>query len=259
LELRKEYHPSFFETTGEVQGSGSFSEWRRIGEMAGVDAKQTSSATDGELLSSSRLLLISDKLNYTRTDERNAESFDVTVEEQWPTYIASNDYVNFVGIGYRESERYSNNGDMIQSKFESGNILKESRYIGGLDNALIEANVSSNGTAVKALYNKTTEYNIYANYIGILNLNMRDKDIKEISEDYMGIMNVSINMMNRESFNKSESDCNASTNVRPQNPVKTFKEAQNEKIAAINSPIVGNILCGVFTRCRAFCQAGGSH
>jgi len=175
--------------------------------MAGVDAKQTSSATDGELLSSSRLLLISDKLNYTRTDERNAESFDVTVEEQWPTYIASNDYVNFVGIGYRESERYSNNGDMIQSKFESGNILKESRYIGGLDNALIEANVSSNGTAVKALYNKTTEYNIYANYIGILNLNMRDKDIKEISEDYMGIMNVSINMMNRESFNKSESDC----------------------------------------------------
>jgi len=172
-----------------------------------LDAKQTSSATYGEFFISRRLLLISDKLDFNRTESKKDGDLEVTVREQWPTYIASNDYVNFLGVGYRGRERYSNNGDLVQSKFESGDILKESIYVGGLDNALIKAYVSNNGTIEDALYNKTTKYSIEAEYAGIFNLNMHmlsDNAVSVISEDYTGIMNIRMNMINRESFNESE-------------------------------------------------------
>jgi hypothetical protein len=204
---RRKTAPILFEMNGEVEGIGRFSEWREISEMAGLDAKQTSSATYGEFFISRRLLLISDKLDFNRTESKKDGDLEVTVREQWPTYIASNDYVNFLGVGYRGRERYSNNGDLVQSKFESGDILKESIYVGGLDNALIKAYVSNNGTIEDALYNKTTKYSIEAEYAGIFNLNMHmlsDNAVSVISEDYTGIMNIRMNMINRESFNESE-------------------------------------------------------
>lgn len=196
-----------FEMAGEVNGEGSFKEYRSINDIAGLNSKQTSSASYGNMILSRRLLVISDQLNYSSTEDRSPGHLAVTVREEWPTYISTRDYVDFLGINYRGREIYSNNGDLIKTNFVSGKVTKDSIYIGGLDNALLKANVSSNATEVGALYNKSSSYSIDARYIGSYNINMdilNNGRKKYITENYIGDMKINMKLLNQERFKEPE-------------------------------------------------------
>lgn len=197
-------YPIIFDSRSSVSGTGRFSTYRAMEEKTGVAAKQVSSANYGVASLSSWITLTSDVINNTIDYANISNHTYITIDEVKPTYIISFDNTQFSGVLFRERESYSNNGDLIESKITSGQIAKESRLINGLDNAFFRGDITKNRTIVRGLFNKTMDYSLAANYVGVLSLSSRSggSNHAEVTQEYVGIMNLSSHQRIQEIFKR---------------------------------------------------------
>ncbi len=192
-----------FESRSSVSGYGKLATRRCIAQNTGLTAKQTSSATKPGNYSNDNILVLK---SYRTGVYFNGSSDDnysrVIVDEYEPTYIVALDNVKFTGLSYNGRESYSNNGDLIKSDITSGKVIKESRIVEGLDNASFVVDISKNQTIVRPNFNKYTDYGLVANFVGTLGFSTRASGSKsvEVSEDYTGIMNLSLRAQSRDKF-----------------------------------------------------------
>jgi len=167
-----------FEMTGDVNGNGSFNDWKAVQNVAGITTKQSSSSLQGNVLHTSRMAIYKDLAT-------NGSGF-----------VASRDTVSFEGKSYLDREAYSNNGDLIQNRFSSGIIQKDSIYFGNYLNSVYTDIL--NTTARKVMQ---TQYDLKAQFIGVSSFSALDGNESEIVQDYTGKMVINTSLLNVKRYN----------------------------------------------------------
>jgi hypothetical protein len=105
-----------FEMTSDVNGNGSFNEWKAARDISGLKTKEKSSSLNGIGILSSRMVIFRD------------------LSGLGAGFVVSRNSVFFEGKSYSDLESYSNNGNLIQNRFQSGKIYKDSTFFGSYSN-----------------------------------------------------------------------------------------------------------------------------
>lgn len=180
-----------FRMTSNVKGSSigspargaGFSQWRYMQDGDGLlKAKQTSSALYGNLDETRQIVFLNDK------QESSTENISTAL-------ILSQDQIRFFGASYRDNVNYLNEGDLVRNSFESGNISKNSTYLGWFED------YNMNDENETGHLRTSTLYNINSINVGISNLDLisrSENGSTEIftSEQYTGEIALRINFRN---------------------------------------------------------------
>ena len=170
-----------FEMTSEVDGNGSFNEYKAVQDAAGVNAKETSSSDEGNIVLSSRLAAYRDLSNNLGTG-----------------FVVSRNRVLFVGKSYLDQEGYCNNEDLIQNRVQSGSIYKDTIYYGS------SSGVTSSNTGSSNSYNSSesqTSYSLTTKFVGAFDLLAHLRSQANIEENYAGQMAINISLSNLRTYN----------------------------------------------------------
>ena len=161
-----------FEMTGSVSGNGSFNDRKAVQNVAGITTKQSSNSLQGSVLHSSRMAIFQD------------------LTSSGAGFVVSRDTVSFYGKSYLDRESYSNNGDLIQNRFSSSSIQKDSIYFGNYLNSVYTDIL--NTTARKVMQ---TQYDLQAKFIGESSFSARTENKSEIVQDYSGQMYINTSLL----------------------------------------------------------------
>lgn len=173
-----------FSMNSEVRGDGGFVEWRSFNNGDEMKAKQTSSAIYGNLDYTRNLLLL----------RQNVVGDEIK-------FISSENSITFFGNYYRELDAYLNEGDYIQDYFRSGAITKDSTHI-----SLLTRYNSTNSTN----YDKLTKHSTDTRFVGQSSFcaKFSNMSCSEISETYLGQIDLNRDLENREKSENSTSNKN---------------------------------------------------
>ncbi len=210
---------------GTVSGNGNFSRLTHINELAGVEADEKSSCTKKSDLNYSEQLRLQSREgpvyvvlnlqsnNNTIINEPNPvyvlnqlnQFADIYVDEHWPTYFANLKKISYYGPGIRTSERYVNNGDVVESYIDSWKLNKASLYRTYINRTIIDVNVTPSGVFLDKSQNKSSSYILGMQSTGSLthiDVAQRGSEalkygrgndiINGISEDYRGQQGINL-------------------------------------------------------------------
>jgi len=170
-----------FQMTGDVNGNGSFNEWKEVRDIAGLKAKQASNSANGSVLISNRMAVLKD------------------LSGVGGGFVVSRDTVFFKGRSFLDRESYSNNGDLVQNRFRSGLIFKESIYFGSNSNASSYVL----GYSMQNLTERKTTYDLTTKFVGTSSFLARFQNETEIAEDYAGQMEINTSLSNIKRYNRT--------------------------------------------------------
>lgn len=180
--LARETHNMTFSLDGSVSGSGNFSRFSRITDIAGMNSNEQSSAVRGgdlsidekqrlqtlegpvsiyiELASDTEYISIPDPL-----DPSNfilvpviKESAKIDTDEYWPAAYANYKKISYSGPKVHNREFYENNGDIVTSSIDSWKLNKESLYRSSLNRTSIRADVTKTHLFVTKDTNRSSFY-----------------------------------------------------------------------------------------------------
>jgi hypothetical protein len=174
-----------FEMTSDVNGNGSFNEWKAVQDIAGLKTKVKSSSVNGSGVLSSRLAIFKDLTGLGAG------------------FVVSRNSVFFEGRSYRDLESYSNNGNLIQNRFQSGYIYKDSTFFGRYS-----SNLSSDEYNTSTWKFMQTSYDLTTRFVGTSSFsahfrNETEMNETEIVEDYAGMMAINISLSDAMRYNRT--------------------------------------------------------
>ena len=169
-----------FEMTSDVNGNGSFNEWKAARDIAGLKTKEKSSSLNGIGVLSSRMAIFRDLTGLGAG------------------FVVSRNSVFFEGRSYSDLESYSNNGNLIQNRFQSGNIYKDSTFFGSYSN--ISSSDEYNTSAQKVM---KTSYDLTTRFVGTSSFSAHLQNETEIAEDYAGLMAINISLSDARIYNRT--------------------------------------------------------
>jgi hypothetical protein len=102
---------------------------------------------------------------YIYTDSLNNTTFQLStgfleIQENWPTYVASYKQTRYLGPGIRTKEMYENNGDVVTSSVNSWKLNKESLFKAYLNKTVIRVDLAPSSIVEKRFYNKSSSYRL---------------------------------------------------------------------------------------------------
>lgn len=157
-------------TDGKVEGDGTHSSWLLVNDVGGMNARESSSASFGNLSLSSQFTII------TQAESYNSSMSTVSKKE-----------LSFVGTGYEELVRYSNSDDFIQRSLSSGAVEEDTIFAASLKNI---TNYAEDG----GLSRRETGYREDSRFAGIYSSKARLLDTNnttiESSDYYAGLMQI---------------------------------------------------------------------
>ena len=169
-----------FEMTSEVNGNGSFNEWKAARDIAGLKTKEKSSSISGNGVLSSRMAIFRDLTGLGAG------------------FVVSRNSVFFEGRSYSDLESYSNNGNLIQNRLQSGNIYKDSTFFGSYS-----SNSSSDEYNTSARKVMQTSYDLTTRFMGTSSFSAHLQNETEIVEDYAGQMAINISLSDARRYNQT--------------------------------------------------------
>jgi hypothetical protein len=169
-----------FEMTSDVNGNGSFNEWKAARDISGLKAKEKSSSFNGDGVLSSRMAIFRDLTGLGAG------------------YVVSRNSVFFKGRSYSDLESYSNNANLIQNRFQSSTIYKDSTFFGSYSNNSSSDEYDTSGWRVmKTSYDLTTQFE------GTSSFSAHFQNETEIVEDYAGLMAINISLSDVRRYNRT--------------------------------------------------------
>jgi hypothetical protein len=223
--LSRETHNMTFSLDGSVSGSGNFSRFNRILDIAGINSNEQTSAVRGgdlsidekqriqtlegpvsitiELASATEYISIPDPINPSNfiLVPVIKESAQIDTDEVWPAAYANYKKISYRGPKVHNKDFYDNNGDMITSSIDSWKLNKEGLYRTSLNRTLIHADLTQTQLLVNKALNRTSFYALNMDstgsltHLGIARMDSSDSSSKGItpkkpdafiSEDYVG-------------------------------------------------------------------------
>ena len=169
-----------FEMTSDVNGNGSFNEWKAARDIAGLNTKEKSSSLNGNGVLSSRMAIFKD------------------LSGLGAGFVVSRNSVFFEGRSYSDLESYSNNGNLIQNRFQSGNIYKDSTFFGSYS-----SNSSSDEYNTSAWKVMQTSYDLTTRFVGTSSFSAHLQNETDIVEDYAGLMAINISLSDASRYNRT--------------------------------------------------------
>ena len=115
-----------------IKGSGGHSRWISISNVSGLEKKEVTSATYGDLDLANLLVLTNEMTDSNVTAGTVAER-----------------RLAFFGKAYRELELYSNGGEFVQNRIETGAIRKNSTFMGTFINQIYADEVGGFNTQIQ--------------------------------------------------------------------------------------------------------------
>jgi len=102
---------------------------------------------------------------YIYTDSLNNTTFQLStgfleIQENWPTYVASYKQTRYLGPGIRTKEMYENNGDVATSSVNSWKLNKESLFKAYLNKTVIRVDLAPSSILENRFYNKSSSYRL---------------------------------------------------------------------------------------------------
>jgi len=169
-----------FEMTSDVNGNGSFNEWKAGRNIGGMKTKEKSSSVNGSGVLSSRMAIFGDLTGLGAG------------------FIVSRNSIFFEGGSYSDHESYSNNGNLIQNRFQSGIIYKDSTFFGSYS-----SNSSSDEYDTSAWKGMQTSYDLTTRFVGTSSFSAHLQNETQIEEDYAGLMAINISLSDARRYNRT--------------------------------------------------------
>jgi hypothetical protein len=231
--ISRETQNMTFSLDGIVSGSGNFSRFTDIIDIAGIKSNERSYAVRGGKISfdeQQRLQTVEGPVQITiylkgsqeeisipdesgngqSSNTTLSESAEIEIDENWPAGYANYKKLTYNGPNMHSKEFYNNNGDVFTSSIDSWKLEKESLYRTSLNRTLINAFVYPTQVAVDTKMNRSSFYALSMNSLGLTHIGISRADTtntpsKEmtkkkpdvwISEDYIGEheINLKLNM-----------------------------------------------------------------
>jgi hypothetical protein len=210
-----------FISQGVVVGQGNFSKSSEIEGSTGINARERSSSTRrGNLSFAEQLILrsregpvvVKTKLVSGSNTTTNAsqisvrESAKIEIDESWPTYFASYKKISYLGRGMRESERYSNDDEVVSTYLDSWKLSKESLYKAHLNRTLVSVNITPGYVFEERSANRSSYYAMELDSVGastrldVQNKGSYGRPVQSISQEYVGQEKMSVKVEMSESL-----------------------------------------------------------
>jgi hypothetical protein len=214
--VHRSTHNLNFEMSGSVSGSGSFSKLTHIQNFAGIESRELSSASAGQLNYDELIQLqslegpvsIVAKLK-SGTNESINESVNVPpqvdfvnleIDERWPTRFANYKKISYLGPGIRTRESYHNNRDVVSTSIDSWKLYKESIYQAHINRTVTSVKITSDEVAETTFANKSSRYGLSLVTIGsstnldVIRLGESGTPKLLISQNYLGEHRMNLNI-----------------------------------------------------------------
>ncbi|NMC10052.1 MAG: hypothetical protein GYA39_03620 [Methanothrix sp.] len=237
-------HNLTFSLDGNISGSGNFSRYSQIKNVAGIKSNERSSAIRGgdlslnekerlktiegpvtillELQSGTKDVTVPDPTDPSRfiVVPLVAEYAKIDIDEIWPSAYANYKKMSYFGPIVRNSEHYENNGDLVTTSIDSWKLDKESLYRANINRTVIDVDMTPSQVRVDRAMNRSSFYALNMESTGSLThlgiarkeshstskrTNSRDPDIL-VSEDFAGQHHLTLKISMDESVLKNREE-----------------------------------------------------
>jgi hypothetical protein len=236
-EIHRSIQSLTFSSEGYVLGHGNSSRFNRIRGFGGIESDEQSHTKKGQLGYGERQILMTregpvtitinamettfpevDEEAITDTEKFKVEnSANIIIDENWLSYFANYKKVAYVGEGINSREKYENNGDVVATDIESWVLSKESMFQASLNRTYIKTDITPGNIDEKIYQNKSSTYNLKLNstgplaHLGVINQQKyenygRATHDTGISEDYMGQIEMALNISMGQHFSNLDSE-----------------------------------------------------
>ncbi|MDF0594303.1 hypothetical protein P0O24_12005 [Methanotrichaceae archaeon M04Ac] len=206
-----------FEMSGSISGNGSFSKLTHIQNFAGIESRELSSSSAGQLNYDELMQLqslegpvsIVAKLK-SGTNESINESVNIRdpqndfinleIDERWPTRFSNYKKISYLGPGIRTRESYQNNRDVVSTSIDSWKLYKESIYQAHINRSVTSVEITSDDLSENTFANKSSRYGLNLVTIGsstnldVIRLDESGAPKLLISQDYLGEHRMNLNV-----------------------------------------------------------------
>ena len=242
--ISRQTHNLTFSVDGNISGSGNFSRYSQIKNVAGIKSNERSSAIRGGNLSLNEkerlktiegpvtilLELQSGTQDVTVPDPTDPSKFivvplvaeyaKINIDEIWPSAYANYKKMSYLGPIVRNSEHYENNGDLVTTSIDSWKLDKESLYRANINRTVIDVDMTPSQVQVDRAMNRSSFYALNMESTGSLThlgiarkeshsaskgANTRDPDIL-VSEDFAGQHHLTLKIAMDESVLKKKEE-----------------------------------------------------
>ena len=149
-----------FKMSGKLNGNGKSIRQHEIGNFAGMEIKECSHSLNGKLSIVEDELVIAREGAYEVTKDVKNNSVNVTINENWPTFIKVNKLFSHLGNGISVKERYENNKEVIQTNFYAKKLVKLTIYGTNLVSMNLKAKITPKKTIEGVKFNRSTYYKL---------------------------------------------------------------------------------------------------
>lgn len=205
---------------GNIFGSGNFSRYSKIKNIAGIKSDERSSAVRGgyinidekkrmETVEGPVTIVVQAASESTNTSipdpndpSRNiyiiniTEYADINVDEVWPAGYADYRKISYEGPRIRTLERDEHDGDVVLSSSDSYKLEKESLYRTQRNRTFFEALITPTGVVVNQMANRSSFYALNVtsagslSHLDIIRQQTPRNPKTRITEDYSGEFNM---------------------------------------------------------------------
>jgi hypothetical protein len=236
-EIHRSIQSFTFSSDGYVLGYGNSSRFKRIRGFGEIDSDEQSYTKKGQLGYGERQILmamegpvtininaweitlpdVNEKGNSDTETSKVENSANIIIDENWLSYFGNYKKVSYVGEGINSRERYENNGDIVSTEIESWVLSKESTFQASLNRTYIKTDITPGNVDEKIYQNKSSTYKLELNSTGPLahlevmnhrkyeNYGRATSDVS-ISEDYIGQIEMALNISMGQRFNNPVND-----------------------------------------------------
>lgn len=216
--VHRSTHNLNFEMSGSISGSGSFSKLTHIQNFAGIESRELSSSSAGQLnydeliqlqslegpvsivakLKSGTNESINESVNIPR--EQGEDFINLEIDERWPTRFANYKKISYLGPGIRTRESYHNNQDVVSTSIDSWKLYKESIYQAHINRSVTSVKITSDDVTETTFANKSSRYGLSLVTIGsstnldVIRLDESGAPKLLISQNYLGEHRMNLNI-----------------------------------------------------------------
>jgi len=192
--------------TGSVSGYGSFSKLTHIQNFVGIESRELSSSSSGNLSYDEILMLQSSEGPVAVGTKLKSESIEsindilIDIDERWPTRFANYKKISYLGPGIRTRESYLNNGDVVETSIDSWRLTKESAYQAHINRTVTSVNITADDVGESISSNRSSRYGLALETIGsstrldVMRLDESGEPKLRISQDYLGEERMNLNI-----------------------------------------------------------------
>lgn len=173
-----------FSVDGVVLGEGKFQRYNYVNGFAGVNVKETRSASLPSKLKYAEktflkaregpvniIVKLASGVNESENESEIVldENGELRVDERWATHFYHQEKIEYLGPGLISTEKCINNGDLVKTYLESWKLKKDSIYVAFINRSIYDIKIDAPAFSEQRYQNQTTIYLTEINSTGSAN------------------------------------------------------------------------------------------